>query len=888
MKPGLLSSNFHLKLTLILSTFLSIFAVKPVWANEKFVGYQISSLSEIELPATSAQNLVQTPTPTNPPVSPLTKGGRKGGVVPITGVKANPTDKGVEIVLETILGEKLQVTNRSTGNNFIADIPGAQLRLPSGEAFTFRSEKPLEGITVITVANIDANTVRITVAGEKTLPAIELFDDDTGLIFTVAPTATTAENPTPPTAPLPLPRGGEGEGSEEPAAQQDEPIELVVTGEQDGYRVPDTSVGTRTDTPLRDIPQSIQVIPQQVLQDRQVRSITEGLENSAGITSITNAADRRAWFTVRGFENYGGFLVNGIPDPQISTLGGFVNAERLEVLRGPAAALYGEVGSLGGTINIVTRQPLSDPFYEVSATAGSFNDYQGTFDFSGPFNDSKTVFYRLIGSYRNFDTFLDFFEGSETFIAPSLAVKMSPNTDFILEGDVNIVDRPDGGLSKPIVGTILENPNGKVSRSFNPEGPVDNGKFYNGRVGYRLEHRFNEDWKLRNAFRYTFAIPDDQVNFFPDSLADDNRTLNRSVNVGRGYYNTYYLDTNLLGKFSTGSIEHQLLVGLDLTRDTTDVIYEFGDAQPVDIFDPVYDQTLSLTGQPTLDSFTTRDTLGIYLQDQVTIAQNFKLLLGGRLDFFGETSDNRLSDEETSQSETAFSPRVGIVYQPIPPISLYASYARSFVPTIGIAADGDPFRPERGTQYEVGIKTDINDKLSVNLALYDLTRSNVTTPDPYNPNFSVQTGKQRSRGVELDISGEILPGWNIIGGYAYTDARITEDNDLTIEGNQRFSAPEHTFNLWTTYRIQNGDLQGLGFGLGFYYTGERFVDNANTVELPSFFRTDAAIFYERDRFRAALNFRNIFDVESYTSGGSSSFIERGAPFNLLGTVSWQF
>ncbi|MFQ4141105.1 TonB-dependent siderophore receptor [Chlorogloeopsis sp. ULAP02] len=878
MKPGLLSSNFHLKLVLILFTSLSIFAVKPVWANEKFVGYQLPSLSEIELPATSAQNLVQTPTPINPPTTPEE-------VVTITGVKANLTDKGVEIILETTLGEKLQVTNRSEGNNFIADIPGAQLRLPSGEAFTFKSEKPIEGITQIIVANIDTNIVRVTVVGEKTLPAVELFDGNEGLIFAVVSTTTSAQQPqTPQTEEKPAME----EPEEEPAAQQDEPIELVVTGEQDGYRVPDTSVGTRTDTPLRDIPQSIQVIPQQVLQDRQVRSITEGLENTAGITSITNAADRRAWFTVRGFEHYGGFLINGIPDPQISTLGGFVNAERLEVLRGPAAALYGEVGSLGGTINIVTRQPLSDPFYEVSATAGSFNDYQGTFDFSGPFNDSKTVFYRLIGSYRNFDTFLDFFEGSETFIAPSLAVKISPNTDFILEGDVNIVDRPDGGLSKPIVGTILENPNGKVSRSFNPEGPVDNGKFYNGRVGYRLEHRFDEDWKLRNAFRYTFAIPDDQVNFFPDSLADDNRTLNRSVNVGRGYYNTYYLDANLLGKFSTGSIEHQLLVGFDLTRDTTDVIYEFGSAQPIDIFNPVYDQSLNLTGQPTLDSFTTRDTLGIYLQDQVTIAQNFKLLLGGRLDFFGETSDNRLSDEETSQSETAFSPRVGIVYQPIPSISLYASFAQSFVPTIGIAADGDPFRPERGTQYEVGIKTDINDKFSVNLALYDLTRSNVTTPDPDNPTFSVQTGKQRSRGVELDISGEILPGWNIIGGYAYTDARITEDNDLTIEGNQRFSAPEHTFNLWTTYRIQNGDLQGLGFGLGVYYIGERWADNANTVELPSFFRTDAAIFYERDRFRAALNFRNIFDVESYTSGGSSSFIERGAPFNLLGTVSWQF
>ncbi|XQQ07491.1 MAG: TonB-dependent siderophore receptor [Leptolyngbya sp. IPPAS B-1204] len=262
---------------------------------------------------------------------------------------------------------------------------------------------------------------------------------------------------------------------------------------------------------------------------------------------------------------------------------------------------------------------------------------------------------------------------------------------------------------------------------------------------------------------------------------------------------------------------------------------------------------------------------------------------GGRIDFFDENRDDRDTNEETNQSETAFSPRVGIVYQPIRPISLYASYARSFVPTIGIASGGDTFRPERGTQYEVGMKADINDQLSANLALYDLTRSNVTTPDPDNPGFSVQTGKQRSRGVEVDISGEILPGWNIIGGYAYTDARITEDNDPTIEGNQRFSAPEHSFNLWTTYRIQDGDLQGLGFGLGFFYTGERWADNANTVELPSFFRTDAAIFYEREQFRAALNFRNIFDVENYTSDyGSSTFVNRGAPFTFLGTISWQF
>lgn len=152
----------------------------------------------------------------------------------------------------------------------------------------------------------------------------------------------------------------------------------------------------------------MQVIPEQVLEDRQVRSITEGLENAAGITSITSSADGRDYFTFRGFENYTGFLLNGIPDSQIPNDGSFVNVERLEVLRGPAAALYGEVGTLGGTVNVVTRQPLNYPFYEVTATAGNYNEYQGLFDFSGPLNEDSSVLYRLIGSYRNFDTFVVF------------------------------------------------------------------------------------------------------------------------------------------------------------------------------------------------------------------------------------------------------------------------------------------------------------------------------------------------------------------------------------------------------------------------------------------------------------------------------------------------
>jgi iron complex outermembrane recepter protein len=290
-----LSASVSLWFFVGIGTYLSaIITAQPGWAEEKIP----------EFPATSAQMLVQTPT--NPSVTPRE-------VIAITGVKANPIDKGMEVILETTQGEKLQVTNRSTGNNFIADVTGGQLRLPNGDAFTFKSEKPSEGITEITVTNIDANTVRVTVVGEKALPAVELFDDNAGLVFAVAST-TTAQNPT---QPSPYQGEAQREGSETPTAQQDQPIELVVTGERDSYRVPNTSVGTRTDTPLRDIPQSIQVVPQEVLRDQQVNTLNEALQNVSGVIQTGANYSQFNSFTIRGFEAFDGAEYNFDPRPRI-------------------------------------------------------------------------------------------------------------------------------------------------------------------------------------------------------------------------------------------------------------------------------------------------------------------------------------------------------------------------------------------------------------------------------------------------------------------------------------------------------------------------------------------------------------------------------------------
>lgn len=788
--------------------------------------------------------------------------------VQITEVRLNPTDTGLEVVIATREGDQPTFTTSVIGNALIIDIPNATLALPGGESF--QAVNPVEGVAFLDVTSLGAPGVRVAITGTDAPPAADVRTETQGLLLSVTPGVAGVEE------------------------ADEDAIQIVVTGEEeDDYYVPNTSVGTRTETPLRDIPQAINVVPQQVIQDTQARRITEALENVPGVVAQgTGTTGTRDYFTIRGFEVYSNSLVNGLPDPQISSDGIFFNVERLEVLKGPASVLYGDTGfsGIGGTINYVTRQPLSEPFYEVSASAGNYGFYQSSVDLSGPLNTERTVLYRLIGGFRSFDSIVDFNSATTFAVAPSLSLQLGDRTNLLIEGDVNRLERNDQQPGpQPVLGTVLPNPNGRVSRSFNPSGPVPNTVTYNGRVGYRLEHRFNENLRLRNAFRYVFYRDDDSdFGFFPLGLEADNRTLNREGAVGEQYYNYYLLDTNLLSRFNTGTIEHQLLAGFSLSRNTINSSYEFGiPAAPVDIFDPVYDQTL-VTGDRNSSRFTTRDTLGIYLQDQISLSQNFQILLGGRFDTLSERATDRLTDTDTSQSDTAFSPRLGIVYQPIQPISLYASYARSFAPSIGTSASGETFQPERGTQYEIGVKADLAARLSATLAFYALTRSNVTTTDPNNPNFSVQTGRQRSRGIEFDVGGEILPGWNITAGYAYTDARVTEDNSIPV-GNRLFNTPEHAVNLWTTYRIQTGSLEGLGFGLGLYYLGDRPLDNANTVELPGFLRTDAAIFYERNQFRAALNIRNLFDVESYVSRyGSSTLVQVGTPFTVQGTLSWRF
>jgi iron complex outermembrane receptor protein len=232
---------------------------------------------------------------------------------------------------------------------------------------------------------------------------------------------------------------------------------------------------------------------------------------------------------------------------------------------------------------------------------------------------------------------------------------------------------------------------------------------------------------------------------------------------------------------------------------------------------------------------------------------------------------------------------VGIVYQPIEPISLYGSYTESFEPSFGASrnADGSIFDPETGRQYELGIKADLTDTLSLTFAAFDIRRQNVATQDPNDPLLSVQTGEVTSRGLELNLGGEILPGWNITAGYTLLDAFVSKDT-TDIEGNQLANVPDNQFALWTTYEIQEGSLEGLGFGLGLFYLSDRPGTLDDSFTLPSYFRTDAAVFYERNNWRAQINVENLFDIDYFTSSDEFQFANPGAPLTVTAKVGVVF
>jgi iron complex outermembrane receptor protein len=823
-------------------------------------------------------------------------------VVQVTNVQLKPTNSGLEVILETTDGTLPQVTTSSDDRTLLIDISNARLKLQEGE--TFRADKPTAGITSVTVTPLNANSVRVTVTGEAAVPFAEVTRSGSGLVFSLtSERSTTADRPTStpqtPDSPVdqPTPETAPSSKPTAPTAEEEEEIEIVVRGEQEeeGYRVPDASTATRTDTPIRDIPQSIQVIPEQVIEEQQVTQLDEALRNVSGVTFGGDVGGRGDQFSIRGFEDApvlrDGFRRYGSYQsfPEVA------NLERIEVLKGPASILYGEIQP-GGLINLVSKKPLAEPFYEAEVQVGNWGFVRPRFDISGPLTSDGSLLYRLNALYQTGDSFRGFNqEDRRFFISPVLTWRISDRTDLTLSLEYTD-DKGPADLGLPAFGDeVVDVPRDRIAN--HPDDTITN-KYLN--VGYNLNHRFSENWTLRNAFRYSSYEYNYNVLAYTLGFDEATETVENFFASQEGRDKNYTLQTNLLGKFATAGIEHTLLFGVDLSHNH-ERIFTIGDFEtpiPVNIFNPVYGQ-IPKPEEDTLPDFggdeIKTNRLGIYVQDQLSLFDNLKLVLGLRYDTVEQETVNLpglfTQSGEQTRNYDSFTPRLGIVYQPVEELSLYASYSRSFNPNSATTVGGDTLEPEKGEGYEVGVKAELLERrLSATLAYFDITKQNVAVTDPLFPLFSIATGEQRSQGVELDVTGQIRPGWNIIAAYAYIDAEVTADTNPDIVGNRLFNVPKHSASLWTTYEIQRGNWQGLGFGIGFNYVGEREGDLDNSFEVDSYFLTNAAIFYRRNNWRFSLNFKNLFDVNYIKAAENNRASDNypGEPFTVMGSLSVEF
>lgn len=842
--------------------------------------------------------------------------------VQINQVQINAVNDALEVQLTTRAGSPPQSFTSRYGTTVVIDLTNTQLNLPTGDRFV--QADPAAGVASIQVAPLDDHSVRITIVGQTQAPTVNLTAANGTLLVSVAPTGEGVEppaatRPVPPDAPLPEPDVEPPPNLAEPtnetipeadAAPATEPspaeeIRIVVTGDpiETDYLAPETTTGTRTDTPLFEIPQTIQVLPAQVLEDQQVIRLREALRNVPNTVEGNTFGGTSEEFVIRGFSE-AAILRDGFrtanTDEATAGFEEIANVDRIEVLSGPASILYGSIEP-GGVINLVTKQPLPEFFAEAEVQIGSFGLIRPTVDISGPLTEDSDLFYRLNAAYESSDGFRDFETDVERFfIAPVVAWEISDRTRLTFELEYLDDRRPfDRGIP-PIGNAVADVPLDTIIGE-----PDDFAEVETLNLGYRLEHSFNDQWQLQNRFRYResdFLNRRTEVSFPLGGIDETTGDIARSFDANESASESFELLTEVVGEFATGSIEHTVLFGFDVLYSDNSNLATTDFAPPINLFDPQTGRVetpelpLALT---LLDANVELAQFGVIVQNQVQLLPNLTVLLGGRLDVGSQDRQTEpvfipgfisSPGADDQQDFSNFSPRVGIVYQPIDPLYIYASYSQSFRPNTlaQTTVDGDFLDPEEAEQFEAGIKAELLEgRLAATLTVFDITLENIAASDPNNPAFVVPIGEQTSRGIELVVQGEILPGWNVIGSYGLIDAEIEESEDFPDGATPR-NVPENTASLFTTYEIQEGTLEGLGFGLGLFFVDRRFGDNGNTFELDSYWRTDASIFYRRDQLQVGLNFRNLFDVDYFESAVDRRGANPGDPFTVVGSVSYTF
>lgn len=718
----------------------------------------------------------------------------------------------------------------------------------------------------------------------------------------------------------------------------------VIGRKESSYKNTNSFIGTKTASALKEVPQSVGYVTKELILDQGATTVNEVVKNISGVNQNSSYND----FSIRGFRATGnrnsGNLLNGMrAQTSLWKQSSLANIERVEVIKGPASALFGNAAP-GGVINRVTKKPLFENKNSITVGVGSWNTLKTYGDFTGPLNPKKTLLYRLNLGYEKTDSFRDL-QGSESIIAaPSFSYipneKTHINVDFVYQNFNGKIDR---GQSVPADGNVYSTP---ISRSLSAANDFLKENTLNTTIA--LTHKFSDHISL-NAIYLNSSYSEDmlehtQANLYYKQIgnganafryADPNKVM-MTANQRKRYFANNSFNTYFNFNFNTGILKHKLLVGYDyfiseqkagsssisaqgyLSKDKTKVVNTYtttanvlaGSVQtpttnvPVfDLYDPIAgnaykDISKYIWKQNTLNPYE-EYSHGVYVQEQIDISI-VKLLIGLRQEWFTETL-NKETTNEISRQTSAFIPRVGLVVEASENINLYSTWVKGFQPQgANIQSDpdryGGPFDYMKSELYEVGLKTEwFNKRLSATLAVFKIAQENSLEQSPKagKADWRVPVDEE-SNGFELDVAGQILPNFSVVANYAYTDARIVklkEEGAIKDLNVQRPSTPRHAANLWTKYIFENGSLKGLGAGIGVSYASERLGQvgrRATAASYPDYTLLNAVLYYKVKDVQLQLNVNNVLNRTYWISGYDNLRNFPGAPRNINASVTYRF
>lgn len=682
-------------------------------------------------------------------------------------------------------------------------------------------------------------------------------------------------------------------------------------GPVDGIVAKRSATGSKTDTALSEIPQTINVITQDEVKMRGAQSVTEALRYTAGMTG-GGFADRVKVFdepTSRGFSPTPLYL-DGLHLPYSGgSTGGSLQIdpytlERIEVLKGPASVLYGQ-NQPGGIVNMVSKRPTATPLHEVVIGGGSYDRKYGAFDLGGPIDDQGQFLYRLTGVVNDSNSQIDYADQNRMLLAPSLTWLANERTTVTVFGQYQKDRDTPEAQGLPAKGTVYSTANGRISRSLFIGEPglnkYDREQFV---VGYEIAHELNDTWPLKQNARYAdlddrYVAPLHGYSFGPNPVTGANDFSYQADRFGvdwAQHNRVYGIDSTAQAKFKTGELDHTLLLGVDYYHFNSEFLGRYDRRGPgIDLYKPVYGSKFTFTQPYRWDNTITQT--GLYAQDQLLWNKWF-LTVGGRYDFAETDNKTPLNGGHTNQKDEKFTARAGLGYSFDNGVTPYVSYAESFLPLSGVDANGSGFDPTNGKQYEVGIKYEPRSIDGfIQLSAYQIDQDNMLTNDRDDPSLSVQSGSVRSRGVELEGKVNVTDNLSVLAAVSRNQIKWRSINDGR-EGRTLAMQPPLTASAWVNYDFDVSTvLAGFGVGLGARYVRSSYGSDyvGDSFQIPSYTVYDAMVSYDLEKsplhvkgVKLKANLQNLTD-EKYVAacnGGLDCYYGEGRTLSADVTYNW--